>query len=79
MSDSRDPHGLQPTRLLCPWDFLGKSTGVGCYCLLRVFFTEHPQKTLLEKYVVINMQLIGSLVGEDLHQNLQVPTQAFVR
>ena len=28
------PHGLQPTRLLRPWDFLGKSTGVGCHCLL---------------------------------------------
>ena len=24
-------HGLQPTRLLCPWDFPGKSTGVGCH------------------------------------------------
>ena len=29
------PHGLQPSRLLCPWDFPGKSTGVGCHCLLR--------------------------------------------
>ena len=29
MSDSLWPHGLQPTRLLCPWDFPGKSTGVG--------------------------------------------------
>ena len=28
------PHGLQPTRLLRPWDFLGKNTGVGCHCLL---------------------------------------------
>ena len=28
------PHGLQPTRLLCPWDFPGKSIGVGCHCLL---------------------------------------------
>ena len=35
MSDSSRPHGLQPTRLLRPWDFLGKSTGVGCHCLLR--------------------------------------------
>ena len=25
----------EPTRLLCPWDFPGKSTGVGCHCLLR--------------------------------------------
>ena len=24
-----------PTRLLRPWDFPGKSTGVGCHCLLR--------------------------------------------
>ena len=29
------PHGLQPIRLLRPWDFPGKSTGVGCHCLLR--------------------------------------------
>ena len=35
MSDSKQPHGLQPTRLLHPWDFPGKSTGVGCHCLLQ--------------------------------------------
>ena len=35
MSDSSRPHGLQPTRLLRPWDFPSKSTGVGCHCLLR--------------------------------------------
>ena len=34
VSDSSQPHGLQPTRLLHPWDFPGKSTGVGCHCLL---------------------------------------------
>ena len=37
MSDSSRPHGLQPTRLLHPWDFPGKSTGVGCHYLLRIF------------------------------------------
>ena len=32
-----DPyHGLQTTRLLHPWDFPGKSTGVGCHCLLSM-------------------------------------------
>ena len=33
-----DPHRLQPTRLLCPWDSPGKNTGVGCHAL--------PQRTL---------------------------------
>ena len=36
MSDSSRPHGLQPTRLLHPWDFQGKSTGVGCHCLVLI-------------------------------------------
>ena len=30
------PHGLQPTRLLCPWDFPGKDTGVGSHFFLQV-------------------------------------------
>ena len=34
VSDSLRPHGLQPTRLLRPWDFPGKSTGVACHCLI---------------------------------------------
>ena len=34
VSDSSRPHGLQATRLLHPWGFPGKSTGVGCHCLL---------------------------------------------
>ena len=33
----RDPHGLQRTRLLHPWDFPGKGTGVGCHGLLNPY------------------------------------------
>ena len=35
VSDSSRPHGLQSTRLLCPWDSPGMSTGVGCHCLFQ--------------------------------------------
>ena len=35
MSNSSQPQGLQPTRLLRPWDSPGKSTGVGCHRLLQ--------------------------------------------
>ena len=31
------PHGLQPTRLLCPWDFPGKNTGMSCHFLLHIW------------------------------------------
>ena len=41
MSNSLWFHGLQPARLLCPWNFLGKNTSVGCHLLLqRIFPTQ---------------------------------------
>ena len=33
-----DPHGLQLARLLCPWDFLTRNSGVGCHFLLWEIF-----------------------------------------
>ena len=38
MSGSLWPHGLQPARLLCPWDFPGKVTGVGCHFFFQGIF-----------------------------------------
>ena len=35
VSDSLQPHGHEPTRLLCPWDSPGKNTGMGCHVLLQ--------------------------------------------
>ena len=42
MCDSfASPRTVQPTRLLCPWDSPGKSTGVGCRFLLQgIFLTQ---------------------------------------
>ena len=37
-SDSLWSHGLQPARLLCPWDSPGKNTGVGCHAILQGIF-----------------------------------------
>ena len=33
------PHGLQPARLLCLWDFPGKNTETGCHFLLQGIFS----------------------------------------
>ena len=35
MSSSLWPHGLQPTKLLCPWNSPGNNTGVGSHSLLQ--------------------------------------------
>ena len=41
MSDSLRTPGLQPARLLCPWDSPGKNTGVSCRFLLQgIFLTQ---------------------------------------
>ena len=38
VSNSLWPHGLQPARLLCPWDSPGKNTGAGSHSLLQGVF-----------------------------------------
>ena len=48
VSDSLRLHGLQPTRLLCLWDFPGRNTGVGFHFLLQgIFPTQESNPCLL--------------------------------
>ena len=48
VSDSLGPHGLEPTRLLCPWNFPGKNTGVGCHFFFQgIFATQELNLCLL--------------------------------
>ena len=63
VSDSLRPHGLQPTRLLCPWDFLGKSAGVGCHCLLWSSLVYSKEK--LRCRDVMNQLEIRELVNDE--------------
>ena len=37
----RDPMDGSPPGFLRPWDFPGKSTGVGCHCTVVVKISEH--------------------------------------
>ena len=38
VSDSLRSYGLWPARLLSPWDFLGKNSGVVCHALFQGIF-----------------------------------------
>ena len=43
-----DPLDCSPPSLLCPWDFPGKNTGVGCHFLLKgIFLTQGLNSGLL--------------------------------
>ena len=47
VSYSLQPHGLQLARLLCPWNFPGKNTGVGCHFLPQGIFPTQVSNTHL--------------------------------
>ena len=70
VSDSLRRHGLQPTRLLRPWNSPGKSTGVGCHFLLQgIFLTQGSNLGLLHCrrcYINIsnNHQFFGLLLNQ---------------
>ena len=63
VSDSLRPHGLQPTRLLRPWDFPGKSTGVGFHLLLQgIFLTQGSNPGFLHcRQMLYHLSHQGSL------------------
>ena len=52
VSDSLRPHGLQPIRLLCPWNFLSRNTGVGCQFLFQgIFLTQGSNPHLFDSCI----------------------------
>ena len=46
MSNPQRFHELQPSRLFCPWDFPGKSTGVGCHLAEKFPNLQKPQEAI---------------------------------
>ena len=65
MSNSLRPHGLQPARLLCPWDFPGNYTGVGCLSLLQGIFPTQGSNLGLPHYR--QDSLPSELPGKTVH------------
>ena len=71
-------HALQPTRLLCPWDFPGKNIGVGCHfpcqgiflnkglnpCLLHVLHWQASSLRLSQQRILFNVQSITFEVSQ---------------
>ena len=60
------PHGLQPTRLLRPWDSPGKNTGVGCHLLLPYMKVE-SESEVAQSCLTLSDPMDYSLPGSAIH------------
>ena len=66
VSDSVRPHGLQPTRLLRPWDSPGKNIGVGCHFLLQCMKVE-SESEVTQSCLTLRDPMDCSLPGSSIH------------
>ena len=69
VSDSVHPCGLQPARLLCPWDSLGKNTRVDCHTLFQGIFPAqgsnlHLMSTCIGRWVLYHLRYLGNKVAQ---------------
>ena len=79
VSSSLQPHGLQPTRLLNPWNLPGRSTRVGCHCLLQCIFSLLIYKFHVKFYLSQSDACcccwVTSVVSDSVRPHRQQPTR----
>ena len=73
VSNSAQPHRRQPTRLLHPWDFPGKSTGVGCHCLLHDWAHAHVNRIALQCLLSRDHYMLTHHLFQDRPYQLHYP------
>ena len=73
MSNSSQPRGLKPTRLLHPWDFPGKNTGVDCHFLLQCMKVKSESEVDQSRPTLHN-PMDCSLPGSSVHGIFQART-----
>ena len=62
-----NPMDYNPPRLLCPWDFPGKNTGVGCHFLLQGTFPTQGLKNLADSLQLGHRELIHDITTQKYH------------
>ena len=74
MFDSSDPIDCNLPDLLCPWDFPGKNTGVGCHFLLQEM-ADLPDPEIEPASPESTALQAGSLLAKPLGKPLSLGTQ----
>ena len=67
------PHELQPARFLCPWDFPGKNTRVGCHFLLQEIPSQGSNPGLLHWQAdSLSLSHLGSPIHTYIYINMHI-------
>ena len=64
------PFGLQPTKLLCPWDSPGKNTGVGCHFHLQCMKVK-SEREVAQLCPTLSDPMDHSPPGSSIHGSFQ--------
>ena len=70
VSDSLQLHGIQSTRLLCPWNSPGKNTGVGCHSLLPGVKGHFKSSQTSLEHLKCNIAVLEPLLNPSINSNL---------
>ena len=76
-SHSCDLHGLQPPRLLHPWDSPGKNTGVGCHFLFQCMRVK-SESEVTQSCPTLSDTMDYSLPGSSIHGILRASVLEWV-
>ena len=86
MSNSLQPYGLySPAGSFCPWDFSGRSTGVGCLFLLQGIFPiqrlnpTSPSSPALQADSLLLSHRVIKILGEDKIRQCYDKAEGFFR
>ena len=79
VSNSLWPHELGPTRILCPWDFPGKNTGVGFHFLLHGIFPTQGSNLSFPHCRQMLYHLSHQFAESDTTEQLTLWLSAFLR
>ena len=73
VSDSLQPYGLWPARLLCSWNFPGKNTGVSCHSLLQdISLTQGSNPgSYIGRHILYSLSHQGSPILQYIHCNFK--------
>ena len=71
VSNSLQPHGLSPTRFLCPWGSPGKNTKMSCHALLqRIFLTQGSNPDLHCRQFLYHLSHMKYNPNKQAHENM---------